>query len=168
MSTQTNDNLKIAFAGESQANRKYLAYSKKAEQEGYPVVAALFRAAAEAETLHALAHFNNMGGVRSTLDNLKDAVSGETHEYTEMYPPMVEQAQKEGHKGKVMLNYALQAEKIHASLFQKALEALQQGKDLSGVEIYLCPICGDIEFVKPSAKCQICGAAPERFQRIGA
>jgi len=162
----TLDNLKTAFAGESQANRKYLAYAKKAEKDGFPQVARLFRAAAEAETIHALAHFQNMGGVKSTLENLQDAVAGETYEFTEMYPPMATQAEKEGHKGKVMIHYAEKAEKVHATLYQKALEMVKSGKDLGDAEIYLCPVCGDLEIGKPTQKCAICGAAADRFQRV--
>src|SRR5512145_3450754 len=114
----TNDNLATAFAGESQANRKYLAFARQAEKEGYGQIARLFRAAAEAETIHALAHLGNMGGVGTTLENLKKAVAGETYEFTEMYPPMVEQAKAEGHKAKVMLEWANQAEQVHARLFK--------------------------------------------------
>lgn len=166
MSVTTNENLKTAFAGESQANRKYLAFSKKAEKDGFPMVAKLFRAAAEAETIHALAHLQNMGGVGSTLENLQTAVAGETYEFTEMYPPMVEQAKKEKHKGTVMLGWAAEAEKIHAKLYQKALEAVKAGKDLATLEVYICPSCGDIELEKPTEKCHICGAMPEKYQKV--
>jgi len=162
----TAENLATAFAGESQANRKYLAFARAAEKEGHAQIAKLFRAAAEAETLHALAHLQNMGGVATTLENLKAAVGGETYEYTQMYPPMVEQAQKEGHKAKTMLALASQAEQVHAKLFKQALEALQAGKDLSKMEIYLCPVCGDIEFGEPPAKCPLCGAPAAKFQKI--
>jgi rubrerythrin len=162
----TQEDLAIAFAGESQANRKYIAYARAAEKEGYPQIARLFRAAADAETIHALAHFQNMGGVGSTLQNLKDAVAGETYEYTEMYPPMVEQAKKEGHRAKTMLGFANQAEKVHARLFAQALEALQSGKDLSQMEVFLCPVCGDVEFGVPPEKCPICGAPASKFQKI--
>ena len=165
MST-TADNLKTAFAGESQANRKYLAYAKKADKEGYPQIARLFRAAAEAETLHALAHFQNMGAVGSTLDNLKDALAGETYEYSEMYPPMIEQAEKEGHRGKSMLRWAGAVEKVHANLYDQALQALQAGNDLSAAEIYLCPICGHLEVGSPPEKCPVCGAGGAKFQRV--
>lgn len=120
----TAENLKTAFAGESQANRKYLAYANKAVKDGCPQIARLFRAAAEAETIHALAHLQNMGAVGSTLDNLKDALAGETYEYSDMYPPMVEQAAKEGHRGKNMLKWANAVEKVHADLYKQALEAL--------------------------------------------
>ena len=162
----TQENLAVAFAGESQANRKYLAFARAAEKEGYPQIARLFRAAADAETIHALAHFQNMGGVGSTLENLKTAVAGETYEYTEMYPPMVEQAKKEGHRARTMLGFANEAEKVHARLFAQALEALQSGKDLSQMEVFLCPVCGDVEFGVPPEKCPICGAPASKFQKI--
>jgi rubrerythrin len=162
----TNENLAVAFAGESQANRKYLAFARQAEQEKLPQIAKLFRAAAEAETLHALAHLTNMGGVGTTLKNLEAAVAGETYEYTEMYPPMVEQAKAEGHKAKVMLDFANRAEKVHAGLFKQALAALQSGADLSTMEVYLCPVCGDLEFGVPTQKCPICGAPASKFQKV--
>jgi rubrerythrin len=164
--TTTADNLATAFAGESQANRKYLAFAQKAEKEGFASIARLFRAAAEAETIHALGHFYNMGGVGSTLENLKAAVAGETYEYTTMYPPMLEQALAEGHKAKIMFGFALKAEEVHAKLYSAALKAIESGKDLEGAEIYLCPVCGDIEIGKPTAKCPICGAPAEKYRKI--
>jgi rubrerythrin len=163
----TAENLKVAFAGESQANRKYIAFARQAEKEGYSQIAKVFRAAAEAETLHALAHLSNMGGVGSTLDNLRAAVAGETYEFTEMYPPMVEQALAENHKARYMLGYANSAEKVHAGLFGQALSALESGADLSKMDVYLCPVCGDIEFGTPPDKCPICGAPASKFQKIG-
>jgi rubrerythrin len=163
----THENLATAFAGESQANRKYLAFARQAEKEGLPQIARLFRAAAEAETIHALGHFGNMGGVGSTLQNLEAAVAGETYEFTEMYPPMVEQAKAEGHKAKTMLDWANRAEKVHAGLFAQALEAMKGGKDLSQMEVYLCPVCGDVEFGVPPDKCPICGAPKAKYQKIG-
>lgn len=162
----THENLAIAFAGESQANRKYLAFAKKADQEGFPQVARLFRAAAEAETIHALAHLNNLGGVKSTKENLEAAVQGETYEFTEMYPPMVEQAEREGHKAKVMLGFAAKAEAVHAGLFRQALDALKAGADLSQMDVYLCPTCGHLEFGKPPDTCPICGALAAKFQKV--
>ncbi|MBI5069550.1 MAG: rubrerythrin family protein [Deltaproteobacteria bacterium] len=162
----TNENLAVAFAGESQANRKYLAFAKQAEKEGLPQIARLFRAAAEAETIHALAHFANMGGVGTTLQNLEAAVAGETYEFTEMYPPMVKQAEAEKHKGRHMLAYANAAEQVHARLFQQALAAMKGGQDLSQMDVYLCPVCGDIEFGNPPDKCPICGAPAARYQKI--
>jgi rubrerythrin len=162
----TQENLAVAFAGESQANRKYLAFAQAAEKEGYPQIARLFRAAADAETIHALGHFRNMGGVGTTLENLESAVAGETYEYTEMYPPMVDQAKAEGHKAKTMLGWANEAEKVHAKLFREALEAMRSGKDLSQMDVFLCPVCGDVEFGLPPEKCPICGAPGNRYQKI--
>ncbi len=160
--SQTMDNLKAAFAGESQANQKYLAFAKKAEQEGFANIACLFRAAAAAENIHAEGHLKAMDGVGSTVENLKSAIAGETYEFTEMYPPMIEQAEAEAHKAKRMFGYASAAEAVHAKLYQMALEAAEQGKDLE-VEFYLCPVCGYIEIGKPSERCPICGNPPERF-----
>jgi rubrerythrin len=162
----TEENLQTAFAGESQANRKYLAYATKAEQDGFPNIAALFRTAAEAETIHALAHLRSMGGVRGTVENLRDAVSGETYEHTTMYPPMVEQAEAEGHRGKAMLSMAMRAEVVHAELYQQALEAAEQGRDLETSEFYYCPVCGHVESGLPTEKCPICGAAPQKYLRV--
>jgi rubrerythrin len=161
----TMDNLKEAFAGESQANRKYTAFAKKAEQDGFPVVARLFKAAAEAETIHALGHFAAMDGVKSTAENLQSAIDGETYEFTKMYPPMIQQATVENHKGKRMFDYASKAEAVHAKLYALALEAVKSGKDLA-VDFYLCPVCGHIELGKPPEKCPICNAAGAKFLKI--
>ncbi len=162
----TMDNLKEAFAGESQANRKYLAYSKKAATEGYPQVAKLFKAAAEAETIHALAHFQAMGGVKTTLENLKDAVAGETYEYKEMYPPMLELATSDNHRAKTMFGFALKAEEVHAKLYAKALAALEANTDMAAAEVYLCTVCGNIEFGKPTERCPICKAPADKYVKI--
>jgi rubrerythrin len=162
----TQENLSTAFAGESQANRRYVAFALRAEQELLPQVAKLFRAAAEAETIHALAHLDNMGGVGTTLQNLEAAVAGETYECTEMYPPMVEQAKDEGHRAKKMLEYASSAENVHARLFRQALEALKAGKDLSQMDVYLCPFCGNIEFGIPEGRCPICGEPADYYRKI--
>lgn len=161
----TDSNLKDAFAGESQANRKYTAFARKAEQEGFANVAKLFRTAAEAETIHALGHFAAMDGVGSTADNLVAAVEGETYEFQEMYPPMLELAEAEGHKAKRMFGYAMKTEAVHAKLYAMALEAVKQGKDLE-VEFYLCPICGNIEIGKPTEPCSVCGAKAEKFVQV--
>ncbi len=162
----TSENLKVAFAGESQANRRYLAFAKKAEKDGYPQVAKLFRAAANAETIHALAHFQNMGGVGPTLENLREAIAGETYEFTEMYPPMVEQAIAEQHKAKTMLDWANRVEKVHARLFEQALAALESGKDLSQMDVYVCPVCGDVEFGLPPDRCPVCGTAGAKYEKV--
>lgn len=161
--SSTTENLKEAFAGESQANQKYRAFAKRAEQDGFPSVAKLFRTAAEAERIHAEGHLKSLEGIGSTLENLKAAVEGETHEFTTMYPPMLEKAQQEGHRAKTMFGYAMKAEAVHAELYKMALEAVAAGRDLTGVSIYLCPVCGHIELGEPPEKCPICGAKTERF-----
>jgi len=145
----TESNLKEAFAGESQANRKYVAFAKKAEQEGFINVARLFRTAAEAETIHALGYLGAMDGVGSTVDNLRAAVAGDTYEYTQMYPPMLQQARAEDHRAKRMFGYAMKAEAVHARLYQIALEAVAQGKHLAETKFYLCPVRGHIEMGEP-------------------
>ena len=162
----TEENLKEAFAGESQAYRKYVAFAKKAEQEGFANVARLFRTAAEAEAIHALGHLNAMDGIQSTADNLRAAVAGETHEFTEMYPPMVNLAQSENHKAKRMFAFAAKAEAVHAQLYKLALEAVAQGKDLTETKFYLCPVCGHIELGNPPAVCPICNVKGEKYIQV--
>jgi rubrerythrin len=162
----TQDNLKEAFAGESQANRKYLAFADQAAKDGFPNVAKLFRTTAEAETIHAHGHLAAMGGIGTTAENLQAAIDGETYEYKEMYPPMLKQAEVEGHKAKRMFGYAVKAEAVHAELYGQALEAVKAGKDLDATEIYLCPICGHIEFGSAPASCPTCGAKGEKFMQL--
>ena len=157
------DNLKEAFAGESQANQKYRAFAKKAEQDGYPNLARLFRTTAEAERIHAEGHLKAMEQICSSIENLQAAIQGETYEYTKMYPPMVAQAEADGHKAKRMFGYATEVEEVHALLYKMALEAVQQGNDLSETEFYLCPVCGRIEFGKPTEACPTCGTKPDKF-----
>lgn len=157
---KTLDNLMEAFAGESQANRKYLAYSKKAEKDGKLNAAKLFKAASDAETLHALKHFEVAGKISSTADNLKDAVAGETHEYKDMYPDFVKEAEATGNKAALMsFTFAMKAEEVHAKLYQEALENLDQTEE---VFYYLCPVCGNIEKYIPE-KCSICGVPGDKF-----
>jgi rubrerythrin len=162
----TEMNLKEAFAGESQANRKYLAFAKKAEQDGYANVARLFRTAAEAEAIHAFGHLNSLDAVRSTADNLRAAIEGETYEFTTMYPPMVELAQTENHKAKRMFGWATKAEAVHAAIYMLALEAVAQGKDLAETNFYLCPVCGHIELGNPPAVCPICGVKADKYIQV--
>ena len=166
--SKTSENLKKAFAGESQANRKYTSFADKAEKEGFSSVARLFRAAAEAEAIHARYHLRDMDGIKSTLENLEAALAGEVHEHTEMYPPMVEQAEAEGHKARRPLGWALEAEKVHADLFAKAIETVKEGKDLEGAEVFLCPVCGHLELGEPKERCPICGLPPEKYVGFGA
>jgi len=162
----TQANMAEAFAGESQANQKYRAFARQAELDGFPNVARLFRTTAEAERIHAEGHFKALDGVRSTTDNLRAAIEGETYEFTTMYPPMLEQAEREGHRAKRMFGYAVKAEATHARLYALALEAVAAGHDLTEVDFYLCPVCGHIEFGKPPAVCPVCGAKGEKFTRV--
>ncbi|MBA4407137.1 rubrerythrin [bacterium] len=159
----TKENLKEAFAGESQANQKYRAFARKAEKEGFVNIAKLFKTTAEAERIHAEGHLGSLDGIGSTVENLKEAIEGETYEFTEMYPPMHEEAVNENHKAQRMFKYALDAERVHAELYKLALETAEQGKDLDVTEIYLCPICGHIEFGKPDKSCPICGTLASKY-----
>jgi len=159
----TIENLKEAFAGESKANQKYRAFAKKAEKDGFPNVARLFRTTAEAERIHAEGHLGSLEGIGSTADNLQTAIDGETYETTTMYPPMLEQAKADAHKARRMFGYALEVEAVHARLYTLALEAVKQGKDFTEVEFYLCPVCGNIEIGKPTEPCKVCGAKADKF-----
>jgi rubrerythrin len=164
---KTNDNLKAAFAGESQANRMYLAFAKKAEEEGFPQIAKLFKAAAEAETVHALNHLRVMGQVKTTADNLGAAVTGETYEFTKMYPQFIEEAKAEGDKKALQsFDYANKVEKIHAGLYQKAIDTIKTKKDLPKADLYVCPVCGNtFEGEAPDA-CPICATLKAKFTKI--
>jgi len=164
--SKTDSNLKEAFAGESQANRKYLAFAKKAEQEGYANVARLFRLTAEAETIHAFGHLRALKGIEGTADNLKAAIAGETYEYAEMYPPMLKEAVAEGHEARRMFGFAVKAEEVHARLYTLALEAVQHGKDLANVDFFLCPVCGYIEIGNAPDVCPICGNKGTNFTKV--
>jgi len=149
-----------AFAGESQANRKYTAFAKKAEAEGKLNAAKLFRAAADAETLHALKHLEVAGKIGSTAENLKAGVEGETYEYKDMYPEFLKDAEAEGNKAAIMaFTFAMKAEEVHARLYQEALENIDQTEE---VFYYLCPVCGNIEKSIPE-KCSICGVPGSKF-----
>ena len=162
----TQENLDTAFSGESQAYQKYSAFAKKAEKDGLANIAKLFRTTAEAERIHAEGHLKAMDKIGSTLENLEAAVGGETYEAEEMYPPMYDQAVAEKHKAKKMFGYARDAERVHAELYQKALEAVKAGKDLDEVNIYLCPTCGYIELGTPTEKCPVCGVPASTFVQI--
>ncbi len=162
----TQENLNNAFAGESQAYQKYAAFAKKAEKDGFKNIAKLFRTTAEAERIHAEGHLSASEGIKSTAENLEKAISGETYEHNEMYPPMYEQAVAEGHKAKRMFGFAVEAEKVHAALYRKALEAAKNGEDLSETEIWLCPVCGHIELGTPPDNCPICGVKASMYTQI--
>lgn len=164
--TTTSENLQTAFAGESRAFQKYSAFAKKAEKEGFHNIAKLFKTTAEAERIHAEGHLNSMEGIGSTVDNLKASIAGETYEYTEMYPPMVEQAEADNHKAKRMFTYALKVEQVHDRLYKMALEAVSQARDLTEANFYLCPVCGHIELGKPPEQCPVCNARGSAFVQL--
>ena len=163
----TADNLAEAFAGESQANRKYLAFAKKAEKDGLPQVAKLFRAAAAAETVHAHAHFRVMKGVGSTEDNVKAAIEGEGFEFMEMYPKFLAEAEAEGESGATMsFRFALAVEEIHHGLYSQALEAVQAGTDLADAPIWICPICGNTFVGEAPDTCPVCSTPKAKYDAI--
>ena len=165
--SKTDENIAAAFAGESQANRKYLAFAKAADKQGQPQVAKLFRAAAEAETIHAHGHLKTMGGIGDTLTNLAAAVEGETHEFTTMYPEFIAEAEKEGREDALkMFRWANSVEAVHAGLYSKYREALAAGKKLEVKPIWVCTVCGNtFEGQTPDA-CPICGTKKAAFTEI--
>ena len=165
--SNTKDNLQNAFAGESQANRKYLFFAEKAEQEGHKQVAKLFRAAADAETAHARNHLKVMEGIKSTRENLLAAKGGENHEFTEMYPGFIKQAEAEGEaKAKDTFNLANQVEQIHHGLFDAALSKIEKGETIGEKPIYVCQYCGNTVEGEAPDKCPVCGAPKKMFKLI--
>lgn len=164
---KTSGNLKNAFAGESQANRRYLAFAQKAEEEGHPQIAKLFRAAAEAETVHALNHIRTMGEVKTTNENLNAATTGETFEFKQMYPDYLKTAKDEKNTQAVWsFNVANQVEQIHANLFTKATNTLKTGKEPPKAEYYVCNVCGNTVENEPPEKCPICGSPKSKFFKV--
>ena len=162
--TKSEQFLMEAFAGESQANRMYLAFAKQAEKEGYHQVAKLFRAAAAAETVHAHAHLRVAGGIKTTAENLQAAISGETHEFEHMYPEMIAAAQAEGNKAaERSFSYANEVEKIHAGLYKKALANLDKQED---VDYYVCSVCGYTCENEPPDKCPVCNSGAKAFSKV--
>ena len=165
--TKTVDNLKNAFGGESQANRRYLAFVQKAEEEGFTQIAKLFKAAAEAETIHAMNHFKITEESRSTRENLETAISGETFEFTKMYPEYLSIAKQEGNRQAMWsLDVASKVEKVHAGLFQKTVDALKNNKELPNVDYYVCGDCGNTVENEPPERCPICGAPKSKFFKV--
>jgi len=163
---KTQENLMAAFAGESQANRKYLAFAKKAEREGFKNISRLFSAIAEAETLHALKHLEVAGKVGSTLENIQTAVEGETYEFTHMYPEYIETAEEENQaKARQSFEYANEAEKVHGETFKRLLELVQAGKDEEEKDVFLCPVCGWVGTDPAPDKCPICGTSAKAFKK---
>ncbi|GBE17891.1 nigerythrin [archaeon BMS3Abin16] len=160
----TEENLKTALAGESQANRTYLAFAKKAEEDGFPQAAKLFRAAADAETIHAMMYLERLGKIKDTAENLKEAIGGETHEYTEMYPGFADAAAAEGDgKSKLAFRWALRVEEGHANLYKALLEKLESGERGS---YYVCQTCGWTEEGKAPEKCPVCARPKEQFKEF--
>jgi rubrerythrin len=162
--SKSEKNLQDAFAGESQANRKYLAFAEKAEREGYPQIARLFRAAAEAETVHAHNHLRELGGIRSTKENLETAINGESYEFQQMYPKMIKDAEAEDNKKALKsFNYANEVEKVHADLYKKALENIGKNPE---VDYYVCKVCGYTAENEPPDKCPVCQSDKRVFKKI--
>jgi rubrerythrin len=166
MSDQSTKNLQAAFAGESQANRRYLAYAQKAEEEGFKNLARLFRAIAESETVHAINHLKCAGGVGSSLENVEEAFKGETDEFTSMYPMFIDQAKRDANNDALKsFFWANEAEKVHADFYQKSLAALKQGSDVQIEDLHICSVCGNtIEGTVPE-KCPVCGESGDNFFR---
>ncbi len=165
--SSTEENLQSAFAGESQANRRYLFFADKAEKEGYPQVARLFRAAAEAETIHARNHFAAMDGVGSTRDNLMAGVMGEHYEFTRMYPPFIEQAEAENNKrAEISFKYANEVEQIHHKYYESAIKAFDAGQQLKDEPYFVCPVCGNTVAGEAPEKCPICSTPGSKFKKV--
>ncbi len=165
--SNTEQNLQDAFAGESQANRKYLFFAEKAESEGHPGIARLFRAAAEAETVHARNHLVAMNGIGSTSDNLGVAVAGEHYEFTQMYPGFIEQAKADNNKSAQASFYKANAvEKIHHHQYQQALEALKAGQSSGDEPYFVCQVCGNTVLGEAPGICPICGAPKSQFKQV--
>ena len=165
MSEMTKENLKAAFAGESQAHIKYLAFSMEAERDGKPHIARLFRAISHAERVHAINHLKELGGVGDTVANLEAAISGESFEVDEMYAAYLEVAELQGEKGaKRSMTYAVEAEKIHASMFGEAKASVEAGNDIEIGEVYICPVCGFTHIGEPPDRCPVCNVKSERFK----
>jgi len=163
----TIENVKEALAGESQANRKYQAFSDKAAEEGFKSVATLFKAASEAEAIHAKKLLKVLGTIDITAKNLEASIEGETHEFTTMYPEFIKAAEAEKRSDAVLaFTHAMKAEEVHAGLYKKALAAIKAGSDLSRERIYLCPVCGNIEVGKLPDKCPICGVFAKQFREV--
>ncbi len=163
----TEQNLKDSFAGESQANRRYLAFAKKAADEGFKQVGKLFRAAAEAETVHAMADLRLLGAVKPTTENLETAIAGENYEATQMYPKFASEATAEGNKtAATIFGYLAEVETVHHGLYEEALAAVESGKDLAAQKIYVCAVCGNTVVGAAPDNCPICGSPKKVFTEI--
>jgi len=163
----TQENLQTAFAGESQANRRYLFFAEEADKAGHKQTARLFRAAAEAETVHARNHLKVLGEIKSTDENLEAAISGEHEEFTEMYPGFIEQAKAENNgAAERSFDLANKVEQIHYGLFQEALSSLESGKSPGDVPYFVCQVCGNTVEGEAPERCPICGAPRSRFKQV--
>ena len=164
----TRENLMAAFAGESQANRKYAGFAEEADEKGFKTVARLFRAASEAEAIHARRLLKVMGAIGTTDENLKKGIAGETEEFTSMYPGFIATAKAEGMQAEaeIAFTYAMEAEKVHAGHYQKALDGVQGKRDLSASKVFLCPVCGNIFLDTVPDQCPICKAFKKKFREI--
>jgi len=163
--SKTEECLKEAFAGESQANRKYLAFAAKADKEGYAQIARLFRAAAEAETIHAHNHLRALKGIRSTRENLEEAIAGEGHEFKEMYPGMIDTAKAEANaEAERTFVYANEVEKVHHRLYEEALAGMGGEKD--SYSYYVCPVCGYTVGSEAPESCPVCNTKGKAFKKI--
>ncbi len=164
--SKTDENQKLAFASQSQANQKYRAFAVKARQEGFPNIARLFRTSSVVERIHAQGNLNALKGVGSTLENLKETIDKEANENKTMYPSMLEQAVSDHHKAKFRFENIIKSKKAHAQLYSSALSALEDGKDLTDGELYFCPFCGNILPEKPDKVCSVCSAPAEKFIKV--
>jgi rubrerythrin len=163
----TKENLEEAFAGESQANRKYLAFAKRAESEGFVNIARLFRATAAAETVHANSHFRVLKGVKSTEENLAGAMAGEEFEFKNMYPKFIEEATAENEgAANISFKNAMAVEQVHYSLYSQAMERIKAGEDIGSSKVYVCEICGHTVLDEAPDKCPVCNAPKAKFTKI--
>jgi len=165
--SKTIDDLKAAFAGESQASRKYLSFAKKADEEGLAQIARLFRAASLAETVHAHNHLKALEGIQSTAQNLQTAIEGENYEVSSMYPDFIKDAEEEGAKKALRsFNWAMEVEKVHEGLYRKALAALEAQEAQAEMDYYVCPLCGYTHEGPLEGRCPVCNTPGEKFERV--
>ena len=164
--TKTKENLKLAFAKESRASQRYRAFAKRAQREGFPNIARVFKLTSEVERIHAQGNLNAVNGVGSTIENIKAAIARERNENQTMYSSMLKQAISDNHKAKLRIEYNIKSKEAHANLYFSALVALKDGKDLTDGELYLCPFCGNILSDKPEKNCSICNAPAAKFVKV--
>ena len=164
--TKTEENLKIAFARESQASQRYRAFARRARKDGYPNIARLFKLASEVERIHAQGNLNALNIVGTTLENLNTAIARERNENRTMYPSILKQAITDNHKARLIIENNIKSKEAHSKLYFAALAAINEGKDLTTGELYLCPFCGNILADKRDKNCTVCSAPSNRFIKI--